>query len=84
MGISKLTDLGHDDTKEEKALREAIRRSLADMGGRTTALPKVFTCSEEGNYILTHDEDEKIRETIIALSQDTGAVISLHEAITVY
>lgn len=82
-GTSKIKDLGQDDTEEEKSLREAIRRSLADMEGRTTTLPRVFTCSEEGNYILTQDEAEKLRETIIALRQDTGAVISLHEAITV-
>lgn len=83
-GTSKLTDLGQEDTKEEKTLREAIKRSLADIGGKTTALPRVFTCLEEGNYILTQDEIETLRETIIALNQDTRAVISLHEAITVY
>ena len=83
-GTSKLTDLGKEDTEEERALREAIRRSLVDMGGRTTALPRVFTCSEEGSYVLSQDEAETLRETLIALSQDTGAVISLHEAITVY
>lgn len=83
-GTSKFVDLQQHDIEEEKALREAIWQSLADTSNRTTALPNIFTCFEEGNYILTQDEAEKLRETLIALSQDTRVVVSLHEAITVF
>ena len=76
-GRSKVTNPEHEETEDEKALTEAIRQSLADMSDKATTLPSVFTCLEEENYILTQDEAEKIRETLIALSQDTRAVISL-------
>lgn len=72
------------ETDEERSLREAIRRSLADVSGKATSLPNIFTCLEEGNHILMHEEAEQIRETLIALSQDIGAIISLHEAITMF
>ena len=41
-GTSKLTDLGQDDTEEEKALREAIQEELSRYGWQNHGFAKSF------------------------------------------
>ena len=77
---SSFVDPSNTKNNEERALRQYIRRSLAETSGKSATLPLVFTCLQEGDYILSQEEADKVRETLIALSQDMWAIISLHQA----
>ena len=57
---------------------------MAKTSGKPATLPSVFTCSQEGDYIISQEETDKVKETLIALSQDMGEIISLDQARNVF
>lgn len=69
---------------EECALSEAIRKSIQDMQEKSIATPSIFVCSEEGDYVLSQQELDMVRENLVALSQDIGEILNLHHAIAIF
>lgn len=52
------------DNEDEAAFREVIRRSLVEVQGSLAMLPSIFLGSQEGNYAISKEEAEMIREHI--------------------